>query len=53
MLKNLAGRRGSNKAAVALANKIARTAWALVHENKNYNPNYRPKIKNVVRYNMI
>ena len=43
-LKELIVRRGKNRAAVALANKIARTAWALVHENVEYNPNHKPKI---------
>jgi transposase len=41
-LKNLAIRRGKNKAAVALANKIARTAWAVVSNNCDYDPNYKP-----------
>lgn len=44
-IKCLMVRRGNNKAAVALANKIARTAWALSHGNMEYNPNYRPMIK--------
>jgi transposase len=48
-LKELLTRRGSNKTAVALANKIARTAWALVHENKIYDPSYKPKINLVVK----
>jgi len=45
-IKNLVTRRGKNKAAVALANKIARIAWAVIHENTEYNPNYKPIIKN-------
>jgi transposase len=48
-LKNLKVRAGNNKTAVALANKIARTAWAVVHENSEYNPNYKPKITNAVK----
>ncbi len=43
-IKNLIARRGYNKAAVALANKIARTAWAIIHEGSNYNVNYKPKL---------
>lgn len=43
-LKNLMVRRGGNKTAVALANKIARTAWALVHENTEYSAGHKPKI---------
>jgi transposase len=39
-LKKLAARRGVNKAAVALANKIARTAWAVASSKMEYNPNY-------------
>lgn len=46
-IKSLVARRGNNKAAVALANKIARTAWALVHENAEYSPNYKPKLLKV------
>jgi transposase len=46
-LRDLVKRRGMNKAAVALANKIARTAWALVYKNAEYDENYRPKINNV------
>jgi len=42
--KDLIIRRGSNKTAVALANKMARTAWALVNENTEYSPNHKPKI---------
>lgn len=50
-LKKLLMRVDKNVAAVALANKIARTAWVLVHENTKYNPNhkvvirYKPKAK--------
>ena len=43
-LKNLKIRKGHNKTTVALANKIARTAWALVHEDCNYEPNYKSKL---------
>ena len=43
-LKKLVLRRGKNKAAVALANKMARIAWALIHENMEYIPNYKPVI---------
>jgi hypothetical protein len=43
-LKDLIIRRGKNKAAVALANKMARTAWALIGENTKYNANHKPKI---------
>lgn len=41
-LNNLRSRTNvKNKTAVALANKIARIAWAVVHENAEYNANYR------------
>ena len=40
-LKKVMIRRGKNKAAVALANKMARIAWALVNQGNNYNPNYK------------
>jgi transposase len=43
-LKNLVVRRGKNRTAVALANKMARVAWAVVHENTGYNPNYKCSI---------
>lgn len=42
-IKDLVARRGSNKAAVALANKMARIAWALIHENTEYNPDHKLK----------
>jgi transposase len=48
-LKDLIVRRGKNRAAVALANKIARTALALVHENVEYDPNHKPKIFKAAR----
>jgi transposase len=48
-LKNLKLRAGKNRAAVALANKIARTAWALVYENSEYKPSYKPKLTNMVK----
>ena len=40
-LKNLRARTHSNKTVVALANKIARIAWAVVREETEYNSNYR------------
>ena len=36
----LASRRPRNVAAVALANKTARTAWALLAHDREYNPNF-------------
>jgi transposase len=45
-LKKLLTRAGKNIAAVALANKIARTAWAVVHDDTEYNPNHKPIIRN-------
>jgi transposase len=47
-LKSLVMRRGKNKAAVALANKMARMAWALVHENSEYVLNHKSQIGKVV-----
>lgn len=43
-LKSLKARKGWNRAAVAWANKMARTAWALVHNGSSYEPNYKPKL---------
>lgn len=37
----LAERRGQNVAAVALANKLARIAWAMMAHGRDYQPNYR------------
>jgi len=37
-LKNIVNRRGPNKASVALANKMARLAWTLLHKNEMYHP---------------
>lgn len=42
-INNLKRRKGCNKTAVALANKMARTAWAIIKEGSNYNKNYKPK----------
>jgi transposase len=42
-INNIRLRRGYNKAAVALANKIARIACVLVKEGNNYNASYKPK----------
>lgn len=41
--KTLKARTHTNKTAVALANKMARTAWAVVHYNTEYNSNYAAK----------
>jgi transposase len=43
-LKNLKIRGGNNVAAVAMANKMARTAWALVYGSCSYNSNYKPSL---------
>jgi transposase len=40
-LRNLVGRRHSNVAAVALANKNARVVWALLAHGREYQPGYR------------
>ncbi len=33
-----------NVAAVALANKIARTVWALLAHDREFRPDYRPRL---------
>lgn len=40
-LRQLISRRNKNVAAVALANKNARTIWALLAKEKHYDPEYR------------
>lgn len=40
-VNNLKAKSGTNKTAVALANKMARIAWAVVHENKEYDQDYQ------------
>lgn len=41
-LKRVMGRRNKNVAAVALANKNARIAWALLRHDREYAPDYTP-----------
>jgi transposase len=41
-LKRLLARRHKNVAAVALANKNARTVWALLAHGRDYRPDYMP-----------
>jgi transposase len=43
-LKELKNRKGENVTVVALANKMARTAWALVHRNCDYNPSNKSNL---------
>lgn len=38
--RSLAERRGANVSAVALANKLARIAWAMIAHGRIYQPNY-------------
>jgi len=45
-LKRLTGRRNRNIAAVALANKNARIAWALVAHDRQYRSDYVPTSAN-------
>lgn len=40
-LKALLARRNTNVAAVALANRNARTIWALLAHDREYRPDYR------------
>ena len=37
-IQSIKARRGTNKAAVALANKLARIAWAMIVNNTDYQP---------------
>ena len=39
-ITSLAERRHPNVAAVALANKTARTAWAMLRNDMDYDPDY-------------
>ena len=39
---NLLERRHPNVVAIALANKIARIAWAIMTKGENYNPDFNP-----------
>jgi transposase len=45
-LKQLTGRRNRNIAAVALANKNARIAWALLAHDRRYASDYQPTLTN-------
>ena len=42
-LARLLGRRHPNVAAVALANKNARTVWALLAHDREFRPDYNPR----------
>jgi transposase len=42
--EKLKARVGMNKAAVAMANKNARTIWSILSRGIDYDPNYRPKV---------
>jgi len=39
--KGLAKRNGHNKAVVALANRLARIAWVIIHRHEHYQPGHR------------
>lgn len=43
-LKDLAARRGAGRAAVALANKTVRTAWAMLRYRTEYDPDHANKL---------
>ena len=43
-IDKLRSRRPHNVVVIALANKIARTIWALLAKNRQYDPNYSPKV---------
>jgi transposase len=43
-LNNLLGRRNPNIAAVALANKNARTVWALLAHDREFRADYVPRL---------
>lgn len=42
--KELAKRRGHNKAVVALANRLARVAWVIIHRHEHYQPRHRDAV---------
>lgn len=46
-LKGLLGRRNTNVAVVALANKNARIAWALLAHDRRFRPDYTPDVTGV------
>jgi transposase len=47
-LKRIKERSGANVAAVALANKMARMALAMVKGNCDYKPNHKPRLQNAL-----
>ena len=42
-VQSLKGRKGSNKTAVAIANKNARIVWAIITKDEDFNRNYLPE----------